>query len=124
MLCLFIAGGNNEHWAALPRYDGCLGGDGPHVVVRRMPWWRWSTRGGTTVALVEMVHTWCEATEKSDTFVRALIVDCRKAFDHTNHDLLIAKLCGTGLSVYRVRWMAAFLVDRQQSVKVVTPCRI
>ena len=54
-----------------------------------------------------MVHTWFEATDKPDTFVR-----------HINHEILIAKLCGMGLPTYIVRWMAAFLFDRQQSVKI------
>ena len=73
---------------------------------------------GTTDALVEMVHTWCEATDKPDTFVRVLLVDYSKAFDHINHDIPIAKLYGMGLPAYLVRWMAAFLIDRQQCVKI------
>ena len=44
---------------------------------------------GTTDALVEMVHTWCDATDKSDTFVRVLLVDYIKAFDHINNELLV-----------------------------------
>ena len=73
---------------------------------------------GTTDALVEMVHTWCEATDKPDTFGRVLLVDYSKAFDHINHEILIAKLYGMGLPAYLVRWMAAFLIDRQQSVNI------
>ena len=73
---------------------------------------------GTTDALVEMVHTWYEATDKTDTFVRVLLVDYSKAFDHINHEILIAKLYYMGLPAYLVRWMAAFLIDRQQSVKI------
>ena len=68
---------------------------------------------GTTDALVEMVHTWCEATDKPDTFVRVLLVDYSKAFDHINHEILIAKLYDMGLPACLVRWMAAFLIDRQ-----------
>ena len=73
---------------------------------------------GTTDAMVEMVHKWYEATDKSDTFVRVLLVDYSKAFDHINHEILIAKLCGMGLPAHIVRWMAAFLIDRQQCVKI------
>ena len=73
---------------------------------------------GTTDALVDMVHTWCEATDKPDTFVRVLLVDYSKAFDHINHEILIAKHYGMGLPAYLVRRMAAFLIDRQQSVKI------
>ena len=73
---------------------------------------------GTTDALVEMFHSWCEATDKPDSFVRVLLVDYSKAFDHINHELLITKLCDMGLPPHLVRWMAAFLIDRQQSVKI------
>ena len=65
-----------------------------------------------------MVHTWYESTDKSDTFVRVLLVDYSKAFDHINHEILIAKLCGMGLLAHIVRWVAAFLIDRQQCVKI------
>ena len=47
-----------------------------------------------------------------------LLVDYSKSFDHINHEILIAKLCGMGLPAHLVRWMAAFLVDRQQCVKI------
>ena len=47
-----------------------------------------------------------------------LLVDYNKAFDHINHEMLIAKLCGMGLPAHLVRWMAAFLIDRQQCVKI------
>ena len=62
---------------------------------------------GTTDALVEMFHSWCEATDKPDSFVRELLVDYSTAFDHINHELLITKLCDI-----------AFLIDRQQSVNI------
>ena len=78
------------------------------------------TQAGTSMTdvLVEMVHTWCEATDKPDSFVRVLLVEYSKAFDHINHEILIAKLCGRCLPAHLVRWMAAFLIDRQQSVRI------
>ena len=56
--------------------------------------------------------------DKPDVFVRVLLVDYSKACDHINHELLITKLCDMGLPPHLVRWMAAFLIDRQQSVKI------
>ena len=50
--------------------------------------------------------------------MRVHLVDYSKAFDHINHEILIAKLYDMGLPAYLVRWMAAFLIDRQQSVKI------
>ena len=52
---------------------------------------------GTTDALVEVVHTRCEATDKSDTFVRVLLVDYIKAFDHITSTTIW--LCSLRLSV-------------------------
>ena len=72
------------------------------------------SRAGTTDALLEMFHSWCEATDKPDYFVRVLLVDYSKAFDHINHELLIVKLCDMGLPAHLVRWMASFLIDHQQ----------
>ena len=47
----------------------------------------------TTDALVEMVHTWYEANDKSDTFVRVLLVDYSKAFDHIIVQWLSSQIC-------------------------------
>ena len=76
------------------------------------------TGNGTTDALAGMVHMCCEATNKSDTFVRVLLVDYSQAFVHISHEILIAKLCGMGLPAHLVRWMAAFLIYRQQSIYI------
>ena len=73
---------------------------------------------GATDALVEMVHKWSEATDKPGTFVRVLFIDYSKAFDLINHELLITKLVDVGLPAHLVRWLAAFLINRQQVVKI------
>ena len=69
----------------------------------------------TTYALVEMIHQWCEATDTQGTYVRVLLLDYSKAFDLINHNILISKLTGIGLPAHIVRWMAAFLIDRNHS---------
>ena len=51
-------------------------------------------------------------------FRASTLVDYSKAFDHINHELLITKLCDMILPAHLVRWMAAFLIDRQQSVQI------
>ena len=68
---------------------------------------------GTTDALVEMLHKWYEATDEPGTTVRVLFLDYSKAFDLMNHETLIDKLVAMNLPAHIVRWMAAFLLDRE-----------
>ena len=78
----------------------------------------------TTDVLVEMLHKWYvlhkwyEATDVTGNFVRVLFLDYRKAFDIINHDILIDKLVEMELPAHLVRWMSAFLLDREQRVKI------
>ncbi len=59
-----------------------------------------------------------KATDDRKTFVRVLLVDYTKAFDLINHDILINKLTNSGVAPHIVRWMAAFLLNRTQRVKI------
>ena len=72
----------------------------------------------TTDVLVEMLHKWYEATYVTGNSVRVLFLDYRKAFDLINHDILVDKLVKMELPAHLVRWMAAFLLDREQRVKI------
>jgi len=47
-----------------------------------------------------------------------VFVDFAKAFDHVDHNVLIAKLVELGLPDVIVRWICAFLRDRRQRVKI------
>ena len=78
-----------------------------------------SCRGTSTIdALVEMTHKWYEATDKRNTYVRIVLLDFSKAFDLINHNILLEKLQAFGISAPILRWMAAFLLDRTQRVKI------
>ena len=72
----------------------------------------------TTTALVKMLHKWYEAADELGSFVRVLFLDYSKAFDLINHVILIEKLNAMNIPSHLVRWMAAFLLDREQRVKV------
>ena len=72
----------------------------------------------TTDALVEMTHKWYEATDTLNTYVRIVLLDFSKAFDLINHIILLEKLQAFGISAPILRWMAAFLLDRTQRVKI------
>ena len=68
---------------------------------------------GTTDALVEMFHSWCEATDKPDSFVRVLLVDYSKAFDHINHYTVITRSWRGDVKFLRTPW------DRRKMQKIV-----
>ena len=74
----------------------------------------------TTDALVEMTHKWYEATDVLNNYVRVglVLLDFSKAFDLINHHILVDKLISNGVPAHIVRWLAAFLLDRQQQVKI------
>ena len=72
-------------------------------------------------ALVEMIHRWSEATDKLDHYVRVALLDFSKAFDlinHTFHNTLLVKLKQHHLPPHIRRWIATFLLDRTQQVKI------
>ena len=75
----------------------------------------------TTDALVEMIHRWSEATDKLDHYVRVALLDFSKAFDLINHNILLAKLKQYDLYIppHIRRWIATFLLDRTQQVKII-----
>ncbi len=78
-----------------------------------------SRKGHSTVhALVELHHQWLEAVETTGRVVRVLMLDFRKAFDRVDHHILLTKLSNLGLPDFLVRWMTAFLCERQQRVKI------
>ena len=76
----------------------------------------------TTIALISILHNWLYSTDKPDSAVRAIFLDFRKAFDLIDHTLLIAKLFSVGIKPSVVNWIADFLKDRYQRVKVNNLC--
>ncbi len=45
----------------------------------------------TTDALVEMIHHWCEATDRCGTYVRIVLLDFAKAFYLINLEKITCK---------------------------------
>ena len=72
----------------------------------------------TTDALVEMTHKWYEATDTRNTNVRIVLLEFSKAFDLINHNIVLDKLQVFGISAHILRWMAVFVLDRTQRVKI------
>ena len=72
----------------------------------------------TTHALIRILQPVYKATDNSSFFARSLLVDFSKAFDHIDHNVMIAKLKTNGCPDVAIRWFAAFLKNRQQRVKI------
>ena len=71
-----------------------------------------------TDVLVELVHVWYKATDKLNYYVRVVMLDFCKAFDLINHNLVLNKLQSCRLPAHNFRWMATFILDRAQRVKI------
>ena len=73
-----------------------------------------------THALVKLIHEWSAATDNSslNNYVRIVNLDFSKAFDLIDHNILLSKLAGFGVSDVLIRWIANFLQNRQQRVKI------
>ena len=64
------------------------------------------------------VETDIRPTDVLNNYVRVVLLDFSKAFDLINHHILVDKLITNGVPAHIVRWLAAFLLDRQQQVKI------
>lgn len=65
--------------------------------------------------MLDYIHS---ELDKPGYHVRTLLLDYSKAFDLVNHNILLGKLRNAGTPACLVRWCAAFLVERQQRVKI------
>ena len=71
----------------------------------------------TTHALVDIMHHWHKAVDEGKS-VRVVFVDFAKAFDHIDHNVLVAKLMDYDLPHTVIRWICSFLHHRHQRVKI------
>ncbi len=71
----------------------------------------------TLLALAEWTHKWIIAVENPGILVRILLLDFRKAFDRVDHGILLQKLANSGIPNFLLKWIAAFLCERQQRIK-------
>ena len=72
----------------------------------------------TTDALVEMLIRWSGSTDKLDHYVRVGLLDFSQAFDLIDHNTLLVKLKQYDSPPHIRRWIATFLLDRTQQVKI------
>ena len=77
----------------------------------------------TTIALVNMLHHWSLSTDGNGATVRTLLFDYRKAFDLIDRTILLKKLCyQCKLPPSFINWIAGFLSDRSQRIKLAEDC--
>ena len=75
-----------------------------------------------TLALISMIHHWLRDTDATSSTVRAILLDYRKAFDLVDHNLLMYKLKDLGVKPTVINWIADFLRNRTQKVKLNNNC--
>ena len=76
----------------------------------------------TSEALVSMIHTWNSATDGNGATLRVVLFDFKKAFDLTDHRILVAKLCSCNIPDPVISWIIYFLTSRKQQVKLGHDC--
>ena len=80
-----------------------------------MPIWL-PPKKGTMDAIVQVINDWGEAKDKKEP-VTAIFFDFAKAFDVVDHEVLLTKIEKV-LPLWKCRWIAAYLTNRMQRVKV------
>ena len=75
-------------------------------------------KSSTTHALVDLLHQCYTSTDASKQYARILLLDFSKAFDLINHNILLQKLASFGLPNILMKWIASFLTERTQQVKL------
>ena len=69
-----------------------------------------------------MLHSWYHNTDGNGSTVRVVLVDFKKAFDLIDHWILLNKLKEYDLPVWTFQWIADFLRNREQRVKLAQDC--
>jgi len=64
------------------------------------------------------MHELFVASDCSQNIIRILFVNFSKAFDLTDHNILLNKFVSNGVPVHATLWSLDFLNDRKQFVKI------
>ena len=79
-------------------------------------------KSSTVHAVISMLHNWYEDTDGNGSTVRVMLFDFKKAFDLIDHAILMAKLGDYEFPPWVLDWIAAFLTNRKQRVKLAHDC--
>ena len=72
----------------------------------------------TTYALLFMLQAIYEVVDCADLGARVFFTDFSKGFDLIDHNILITELRKLEVDPVLVSWIAVFLTDRQQAVRI------
>ena len=72
----------------------------------------------TTQALVYLLHTILELVDGGEMYVRMFFSDFSKGFNLVDHNVMLRKMDNLDVDPHLVRWIAAFLTNRNQRVRV------
>ena len=72
----------------------------------------------TTDALLYLLQAIFEAMDRGNTAARIFFADFSKGFDLIDHNILLRELEKLSVSPVLIRWITAFLTNRQQAVKI------
>ena len=72
----------------------------------------------TTDALLYLLQAIFEAMDRGNTAARIFFADFSKGFDLIDHNILLREVEQLSVSPVLIRWIAAFLTNRQQAVKI------
>ena len=79
-------------------------------------------KSSTVHALISMIHHWAQATDSTGAAVRVVLFDYKKAFDLIDHQILVQKILSLNIPRSIARWVADFLTNRKQRVKLSHDC--
>ena len=79
-------------------------------------------KSSTVHALISMLHNWYKDTDGNGSTMRVMLFDFKKAFGLIDHTILMAKLGDYELPLRVLDWIADFLTDRKQRVKLAHDC--
>ena len=71
-----------------------------------------------THCLIELLHHWSMATDVLGNYVRILLLDFSRAFDHIEHNLFLDKWSDPQVPSFMIHWKHSILCNRQQRVKI------
>ena len=73
-------------------------------------------------SLISTIHHWAQATDSTRAAVRVVLFDYKKEFDLIDHQILVQKILSLNIPRSIARWVADFLTNRKQRVKLSHDC--